>query len=116
MCIRDSSNGVSLNTKQVTIHKVSNNDNSNNESTSSSKIKSDSSDVIKNVVLESGVEFNNKVLVSVDEVVRECEERLGGQRADFSQIYSETRFSPWCYEDRVSSGSCVEDKVSSNSP
>ena len=43
--------------------------------------------------------------------------RLGGQRADFSQVFSETGFSPWwCYEDKVSSGSCVGDMVSQNSP
>ena len=81
--------------EQVTIDKVSNNDNSNNESTSSSKIKSDNSGIIKNVVLESKVVS----IESVDEVVRECEERLGGQRADFPQVYNETGFSPWCYED-----------------
>ena len=56
------------------------------------------------------------MVASVDEMRRVCEERLGGQRADFSQIYSETGFSPWWYEDKVSSGSCVEDKVSSISP
>ena len=37
----DNQKGVSLNAKQVAVDKVSNNDNSNNELTSNSKIKSD---------------------------------------------------------------------------
>ena len=55
-------------------------------------------------------------IASVNENERECDERLGGQRADFPQVYGETEFSQVLYEDRVSSRSCVEDEVSSNSP
>ena len=51
-----------------------------------------------------------------DSSERECEERLGGQRADFPQVVGETEFSQAVYEDRVSSRSYAEDKVSSSTP
>ena len=49
-------------------------------------------------------------------MVSECDERLGGEKADFPQVYCEMEFSQVFYEGRVSSRSYVEDKVSSNSP
>ena len=68
-------------------------------------------------MLESKVGSSNEVLEKIESSDgRVGDERIGWLRADFSQIYSETGFSPWCYEDKVSSGSGVEDKVSSNSP
>ena len=56
------------------------------------------------------------MLASADEIVRECEERLGEQRANFPRVYCETEFSQMFYEDRVSSRGYVEDEVSSSSP
>ena len=78
----------------------------------------------KNVVLESKVikedvevEFSNEVLLaSADESVRECNENLDGQRANFPQVYSETEVSQMFNEDRVSSSSYVGDMVSQNGP
>ena len=117
------SNDVSLNTKQVAVDKVSNNDDSNNELTS------DNNDIIKNGVLESKVvnmesddedfvevEFNNEVVASVDEMGRVCEERLGGQRADFPKVYCEMEGSHVFYEDEGSSRGYVGDMVSPKSP
>ena len=103
ICINSS--GGSLDAKQVAVDKVSS-DNYNDELTS------DNSGIIKNVVLESKVVSRE----SVEKMGSVCEERLGGQRENFPQVYSETGFSPWCYEDKVSSGSCVGDMVSQNSP
>ena len=124
MCIRDrclSSTAVSSKNHQYLFYKVS--DSYENELTSSDdKIVENElfkSDIVKTkndneVCVE--VELNNKVLASVDEIVRESEERLGGQRAEFPRVYGETEFSQMFYEDRVSTRGYVEDKVSSNSP
>ena len=57
-----------------------------------------------------------ELLASADEVVRECEERLGGQRANFPRVYGETEVSQVFYENRVSSRGCVGDMVSQNGP
>ncbi len=100
ICINGS--GSSLDTKKVTIDKVSNNDNYNNE------LMSDNSGVIQNVGLESRVVSRE----SVDEMGSVCDERLDRKRANFPQVYGETDVSQMLYEDRVSSSGSVEDEVS----
>ena len=57
------------------------------------------------------VEFNNEVLASVDEIERECEERLGWQRANFPRGLSGVRAPHVVFEDKGSSRGCVGDMV-----
>ena len=88
MCIRD----------RVIENKVSDSDSENNNDNYNSDMINNNGDVIKNVVSESevlnndsddevlmGVQISYEVVV-VDEIGRECDERLGeyvGQRANF---------------------------------
>ena len=81
------------------------------------EVKSDSSDIIKNVVLESKVNNGEEVLEKVESSDgRVCEERLGGQRADFRRVYGETEFSQMFYEDIVSSRGYRDEVSLSRSP
>ena len=120
------SNMMTKNSEEIINNKVS----GNYSNESNIEVKSENNnDIIKNVVLESKVVniesdnedsvevgFSNGLLASINEIERECDERLGGQRADFPQVYSEMEFSQVLYEDRVSSRGCVGDMVSQNGP
>ena len=59
-------------------------------------------------------ESSNEIVV--DEIERECEERLGWQRANFPCCLNGVKTPLVVYEDRVSSRSCVVDTVSTNGP
>ena len=60
------------------------------------------------------IEIINEIVV--DEIERECDERLGWQRANFPCCLSGVKTPQVVYEDRVSSRGCVGDAVSPSSP
>ena len=107
----------------MSINQVSNNVSYNNVNKSEILVNQNSVDILSNSGGDNEsrklVGVSNGVVISVDELEKEWEKRLGeyvGRRASFPQVYGETKVSQMFYEDRVSSSGCVEDEVSSYGP